>query len=40
MGEKLAKHEGVIRLRVIAGKPYVFIHVEGDHILEAVKIYT
>lgn len=36
MGEKLAKHEGMIRFGVITGKPHIFIHVEGNHILKAI----
>lgn len=39
MGEKFAEHEGMIRFGVIAGKSHIFIHVEGDHILEAVHRY-
>ena len=33
--EELAEHEGVVGLGVVLGKMDVFVHVEGDDVLEA-----
>lgn len=33
--EEVLEHEGVVGLWVVLGKPDVFIHVEGDDVLEA-----
>jgi len=40
MGEELAEHERVIRLRMVFWDTNVFIHVESDHILESKPYFS
>lgn len=36
MGEELAEHKGMIRLRVVPREPDIFVHIERNDVLEPI----